>query len=144
MKICSKCKIKKKNSEFYRKVDGVFRAECKDCHKKLSESCRKRRRKINSEHTKLMGRKANLKRFHGMTIEEYDALYQQQKGVCAICGRKETSKNQWGVKRLAVDHDHKTGRIRGLLCERCNQGIGKLREDVGILLKAIEYLSKTS
>lgn len=72
------------------------------------------------------------KRF-GIGLAEYDALFKAQRGVCAIC-------NKQSDKKLAVDHDHDTGEVRGLLCGACNRGIGLLKDDAQILHKAIEYL----
>ena len=63
-----------------------------------------------------------------MTLEEYDEMSEKQRGKCAICGLPETKKNQHGVCRLAVDHDHETGEVRGLLCCRCNTFIGYLEK----------------
>ncbi|KKM26083.1 hypothetical protein LCGC14_1588390, partial [marine sediment metagenome] len=82
-----------------------------------------------------------------ITIDEYDALSQRQGGVCAICRSKETMKNKYGLKRLAVDHNHLTGKIRGLLCGRCNQALGLFASDeegVGRLLSAVEYMRRNN
>ena len=70
-----------------------------------------------------------------ITLEEYNRLLLTQGGVCAICQEPcSTGRN------LAVDHDHKTGRVRGLLCSRCNSAIGLLRDDPAIAYKAEQYL----
>jgi hypothetical protein len=80
--------------------------------------------------------KGNLKRKFGLTPEQYDLIYQAQGGKCAIC-QVATGK----TKKLAVDHDHKTGKIRGLLCSTCNRMIlGTLRDDITALQRAIDYL----
>ena len=77
----------------------------------------------------------------GIDINRYEEFLLKQGKVCAICLKPELSKHQSGtLRKLAVDHDHKTGRIRGLLCSRCNNGIGLLGEDIKIFKKAIEYL----
>lgn len=78
----------------------------------------------------------------GLTRDEYDRIGETQNWLCAICSKPETSTFRRSIRRLAVDHCHKTGRIRGLLCRKCNQGIGHLRDDVAILRKAITYLEK--
>lgn len=80
---------------------------------------RKKWRQENPEKQAEIGRCARLKRKFGMTIEEYDLLLKQQKGVCAICEQPCRTGN-----RLAVDHHHKTGEIRGLLCYSCNVRVG--------------------
>lgn len=76
-----------------------------------------------------------LKRKFGITLEEYEELFDTQGGVCFICGQPCSS-----GRSLAVDHDHSTGKVRGLLCGACNTGIGKLQDDPELLRKAAEYL----
>ena len=80
-----------------------------------------------------------LKRDHGISLSDYEAMLNYQNGVCAICGGVDV--NPRGL-RLSVDHDHKTGKNRGLLCSLCNISLGGFKDDVGILLKAAEYLTK--
>jgi hypothetical protein len=74
------------------------------------------------------------------TTAECEKLFLSQKGQCAICDTAWTP----GSKMLSLDHDHKTGRIRGLLCDRCNLGLGKFRDDVSLLRRAIQYLEQRS
>lgn len=83
-----------------------------------------------------------LKKNYGITKEEYDLMFTTQQGVCAICGNPERAvKNKsQTLRNLAVDHCHTTGKIRGLLCTHCNQGIGNFRDNPDFLTKAIEYL----
>jgi hypothetical protein len=81
-------------------------------------------------------RKHELKKAYGITPEEYELLLDLQLFVCAICGTKEPG----GKGMFAVDHNHDTGDVRGLLCNRCNSGIGMLLEDVNLLQHAIDYL----
>jgi len=77
----------------------------------------------------------------GISLEEYYGMLERQNGGCAICGRKETIKKNGKPMRLSIDHDHETGRIRGLLCSGCNKGIGHLQDSPDILTKAIDYLN---
>ena len=77
-----------------------------------------------------------LKYSFGISLEEYNQLLEKQEYRCAIC-RKEKIENG---RSFAVDHDHKTGRVRGLLCTSCNCGIGFLRDSKDLLLRAITYL----
>lgn len=79
-------------------------------------------------------------RSFGITATEYDAILARQGGVCAICGQPETRVVHGKLTRLAVDHDHETGAVRGLLCYFCNTGIGLFREDASILAAAIKYI----
>jgi ribosomal protein L37AE/L43A len=74
----------------------------------------------------------------GATLAEYEELLAAQDGRCAICKRMEPNGQH---KRWCVDHDHKTGRKRGLLCINCNSAIGLMNDDPALLLAAIEYLA---
>jgi hypothetical protein len=77
----------------------------------------------------------DLRRAYGISLEDYEGLLESQGGVCQIC-RKACASGM----RLAVDHCHETGRVRGLLCGKCNQGIGQFAHDVETLRSAIIYL----
>jgi hypothetical protein len=79
-------------------------------------------------------RKRQLKRRYGMTPEQYDELFAKQNGVCGICGGREDGQH------LCVDHCHDTKIIRGLLCGKCNRGLGNFDHDVHLLLQAVSYL----
>jgi hypothetical protein len=93
------------------------------------------------EKHKERSRAARLRRSFGISVAEYDRLHLSQAGACALCGNGETSDNGKGTtRRLAVDHCHRTGAVRGLLCQACNTGIGLLKDDPALLLRAIEYL----
>jgi len=77
-----------------------------------------------------------------MTMIEYETMLKTQNSVCAICGKIQTQKDcNNKTVRLAIDHNHKTGKIRGLLCSGCNGQLGAL-EDVAWLPKALAYLKK--
>jgi len=79
---------------------------------------------------------------YGITESQYQTMHDQQGGVCAICGRPETQVDSRlkTKRRLAVDHNHETKQVRGLLCGNCNKGIGLAREDTGVLRSMIAYL----
>jgi hypothetical protein len=86
----------------------------------------------------------NLKRRYGLTVHEYDALSAAQDNRCAICGERESygkaaSKIGDG-RKLCVDHCHATGAVRGLLCNHCNQGLGRFRDAPALLARALVYL----
>jgi hypothetical protein len=81
---------------------------------------------------------ATVQRRYGISREEYDALLVRQNGVCAICQNPQSRK---GTKRLSVDHCHKTKKVRGLLCAKCNMAIGILADDDARCTRAAEYLS---
>jgi hypothetical protein len=80
----------------------------------------------------------NLKWNYGISREEYDTLLESQGGCCAICGKEGNPDGQM----MSVDHDHKTGKIRGILCRNCNLGIGYLEDNKETLLSAIGYLER--
>lgn len=89
-----------------------------------------------------------LREKHGVTAEQYQAIFDEQGGVCAICRMPETASNRSriqvadvGPRRLAVDHDHATGCVRGLLCLDCNTGLGKFADDPVRLAAAMNYLA---
>lgn len=81
-------------------------------------------------------------RKYGLTLETYEAMHVAQGGVCAICGKPEAGMREGRVKRLSVDHCRETGRVRELLCCRCNQGIGLLREDPAVIRRAAAYIER--
>lgn len=78
---------------------------------------------------------------YGISLVTYEEMLDKQDHKCAICSVNETMVIRGKQYRLAVDHDHKTGKVRGLLCSSCNRGIGYLRDDINIFKKAIDYLS---
>lgn len=78
-----------------------------------------------------------LKTKYGITVEQYEALLEKQGHKCAICGKPHSVVP---YKRLNVDHDHKTGKVRGMLCHDCNLAIGFFLDDVSLLEAAIRYL----
>jgi hypothetical protein len=80
-----------------------------------------------------------LKKF-GITKDEYNKIFELQDGKCAICNCPESAILNGKVKRLAIDHCHQTNFIRGLLCQRCNMGIGQFNDNCVLLDNALEYL----
>ena len=84
-----------------------------------------------------------LKKDFGITLAEYDAMFAMQNGLCAVCNEPQKIKDKHGnLRRFSVDHDHKTGRVRQLLCGPCNLSIGLVKENVKTLNKMIEYIKK--
>jgi hypothetical protein len=81
-------------------------------------------------------RMTNVKAKYGISIEQYETMLKVQGGGCAICGEQCKT-----GKALAVDHCHKTGVVRGLLCGRCNKGLGLFGDRPGLLRKAADYLN---
>jgi 5-methylcytosine-specific restriction endonuclease McrA len=71
-----------------------------------------------------------------ITLEDYNKMFAEQEGCCAICNKHQSEFD----KALAIDHDHKSGEVRGLLCMPCNTALGKFRDDTNLLQSAIRYL----
>ena len=89
-----------------------------------------------ARYTPEIGRKKNLAALYGITLEEYNVKLVAQNGMCAVCGGPETTKNH----NLAVDHDHTTGAIRGLLCHHCNIALGHLKDDPARVQALLRYI----
>ena len=124
---CSICKTTKPLAEFVknRKKTYGHTYECKECWRDYIFLTRDNGDK------------------YGITSQEYKHLLSLQEGKCAICLNFETALSKYGkVKRLAIDHDHKTGKVRGLLCQRCNITLAHVEKDRLISEKAIKYLEK--
>lgn len=88
-------------------------------------------------------RKNHLKRDYGLSLEDYDILFEFQGGGCGICGAPTNERYRKDGERfrsMCVDHDHETGQRRGLLCNRCNRALGLFGDDATVLRKAIAYL----
>lgn len=118
-KKCRLCGIEKPLSEFYKRSDsGHYRSECKDCIKTLSRF-----------------------RQTGWTPEAYEKAFIEQDGKCAICG---CTLNSSRYTQFAGDHDHKTGKLRGLLCTNCNTALGLMKDSPIRLMNAVDYLNKYS
>ena len=101
----------------------------------------KKWRKKNPKKWHLLQKKANLKRYWNLSLEEYERMSAAQGNVCAICKLppRGTARNN---KALHVDHDHSTGTIRGLLCGECNRALGLLRDDPVRLIEGANYLQR--
>ena len=159
MKRCKVCAELKPLEDFYRAAgmrDG-YRSDCKSCNlaaraAKYRDNPRpaidralqwqrdnperhlaKQREYAESGKKKVADRKSHLKRKYGLTLEDFDAMLASQGGGCAICGRTDSDN---------VDHDHATGRVRGILCFNCNVAIGHVANDEDRLSAAISYLAR--
>lgn len=132
-KACTRCGVEKPPSAFPKNATkpGGLDSECLRC-KRARESTPEAR---EAKRARVLMRK------YGITLEEYNAMAKAQGNRCAICGEKEQRINSYGERLpLAVDHDHDTGKIRGLLCSKHNKAIGMLGDSPGMLLSALRYL----
>lgn len=98
-----------------------------------SDKCRQR---VNDTD----GRSSKLVRTYGITLDDYNRMFAAQKGCCIICERHQIEFK----RKLAIDHDHVTGKVRGLLCQGCNQGLGFFKDNVQLMKKAILYIEEKS
>lgn len=148
-KVCNKCLREKPVEKFcmsFVTVTGklVKHASCNTCK---NAAGRKNRHRYNRSDK---GRKAfhalKLKSHYGMSVEEYDALLEKQNHRCAICSQEETIRSGVTGKLhdFSVDHDHETGKVRGLLCGNCNRGLGLFRDNPRLLFLAGHYLCETA
>lgn len=165
-KACKTCGLVKSAENFYSTRRTGNRAHlqpyrvpnCIPCHNKIASERKKsighewhiienaRKQKwidANPEHVRIKSKITNLKKFN-LTIEDYEKLKKDQNNVCAICKKPErqTKIKTKEIKDLAVDHCHKTGKIRGLLCFACNGSLGKFEDSIELLQSAIDYLKR--
>ena len=133
-KKCSGCMEIKPRIGFYARPsrEGGLRSRCIDCT--LAEM---KKRNATPEHKREVRRQA-LKREYNITPKEYETKFIQQGGRCAICRRHRSEQR----RDLSVDHNHITGAVRGLLCARCNTGLGGANDDIQILESMISYLHR--
>jgi len=95
----------------------------------------------NKEARRERCRANTLKKDYGITVEQYDAMLAAQNGRCALCRTDKVGDGRWN-KRLAVDHDHVTGVVRGLLCSKCNIGLGAFGDNESTLAAAAHYVMR--
>ena len=145
-RICTKCgdKLPATREYFYSdyRTKDRLQARCKTCHNKMTsqyyqnniERIRAYKRKYKNKH-KNRYKNQRLIRNYGITLEKYKQMFEQQNGKCAICNLK---------RKLHVDHDHATEKVRGLLCTSCNNGLGRFKDSPQFLKRAIKYLEETN
>jgi hypothetical protein len=126
------------NPEHYKANKEKYSAKSKawrEANPEKAQVNRKRHYEENKERSLEYSRWYSLKKKFGLSKEQYEALLEGQNHVCAICGKGCT-------KALAVDHCHTTGKVRGLLCNNCNRGVGHLKDSVENMTNAITYLNR--
>ncbi len=137
-KECSGCQERKLLDDFSKRKDT------KDGRHYICKKCanvhRNARRKRNPEATK----NECLKRDFGITLSQYKVMLSNQHGVCAICSQPETATYRGRLRHLSVDHCHATGKIRGLLCNDCNVGLGWFKDDSTRMRLAADYIDSKS
>jgi len=144
MRVCTKCGASKPFSGFHNnksKKDGITN-ECKVCRAKRTLLYRKKHRNEIRERKKRDYRKnpdawhsAKLRQMYGLTAQEYIQMFESQNGKCLICKQAEMHR-----RRLSVDHEHRTKKVRGLLCVKCNAVLGQVGDSPALLRTAANYL----
>ena len=133
----NKEKRKAESKEYYQNNKDYF----KDYYQKNKEHMKayrdKNREKINKQK-----KEGYFKKNYNLTIDDYNKRVEQQNNKCAICGNEETNTFKGKVVNLSVDHNQKTGKVRGLLCKDCNVSLGNLNENISLFYKCIEYLKQ--
>jgi hypothetical protein len=135
-KYCPKCKIEQQKTDFHKttKTKSGIQSWCKYCQ---SAYCNDR---YKQNPTRYLDSKRNKK--YGLLSTQYKEMLKSQKELCKICLKPETMIQQGTLKSLSVDHDHTTRKIRGLLCIRCNSGLGHFNDDPKLLRYAATYIEK--
>lgn len=129
MKACTKCGEIKPLTEYHKRAGrkSGYKSECKECANTRHKVWRKE-----------YGLANHIKYKYGISLEDYNKMYELQGGACAICNNKQ---DHGRTELLFVDHDHETSEVRGLLCHYCNAGLGYFKDDISNLSKAILYLA---
>ena len=129
-----RAKNKEKNAEYQKQYYKKYREENLE---KLN-AYNKQWREENKEQDKLVMETARLKRKYNLSRDEYEALLESQNNCCKICGTHGTENTQG---KLYVDHCHTTGKVRGLLCMKCNTALGLLDDNKDRITKLLDYLN---
>ena len=134
MKTCTLCNTTKDFAAFVtnKRSKSGLTSRCKDCVRTLSRNYRKN----NPAECAASARNSMLKREYGLNSAGYQQMLDRQGGGCRVCGQVDHDRH------LAVDHDHRTGAIRGLLCKRCNLVLGKVDDDTTLLKALSDYLNE--
>lgn len=142
MKTCSKCQLERPLDSFAVRADtGKLRSACRDCITKDNLNRYHTNPATREAHRKA-SRKHGLKKY-GISQTQFDEMFDSQAGRCAICANGICKTDEDRYLSTCVDHDHKTGKVRGLLCWDCNVGLGKFFDNTDIMQSAITYLQTT-
>jgi hypothetical protein len=141
MKKCIKCNL---NNAYSSK--NIQYSYCKECQSVITKQWRidniekvKQKAKLKFQNlSKESKRNSKYLNRYGITLQNFIDMEVEQKGLCAICGNPPSGKK----KVLCVDHCHDTGKVRGLLCDDCNNLLGRAKDKIEHLLSAVEYLQK--
>ena len=140
MKYCTHCNTTRDLNEFYKirvkRKDGTYR----EGHRSMCNFCDRNRKTKRDKLTKKERAEKHLFSKYKMTPEEFTSLLESQENKCAIC---KTLDPGGRYNKFHVDHCHKTEKIRGLLCHKCNYALGYFQDNSSNLLRAIQYLEQS-
>lgn len=150
MKRCSVCGAAKDATSFHKdkRTASGLKSECKACSSayyfKNKTAIAEKAKVFAKRHPDRLAkrrRNAQLRYLYGISLKQYSDMLAAQDNACAICGKPEAKRSYWGSPlSLAVDHSHKTNKVRKLLCRRCNLVVGQVDEDITLLRKLVNYL----
>ena len=169
MKICPRCKKAKDESSYNKnkaRKNGLY-YYCRQCNSEQKKEWVKKNPEKIAEYEKVnkeklfdvrkawrakypadkkkqlaLARKWKLRTKYGLSIEEFNEMVTRQGNACAVCKKEESAVFNGVAKRLAVDHCHETGKVRGLLCQSCNIALGNVKDNIKTLNNMIDYLNK--
>jgi hypothetical protein len=139
MKICNTCKEEKDETAFYFSGNYIYH-HCKKCNSEKS----KQWYQINKDIKKESSLKWHYKSKYGLTFEQRQALFDKQEGKCAVCNCDVHLDGTKNATQAVIDHCHTSGKVRGVLCNTCNQGLGFFKDDVTVIQNAIKYLKENT
>ena len=136
MKVCNKCNMEQPIDNYYKQTgartkEGYRRPTCKSCVNKQSIAWSK----ANPDKVKKHRRKQRLKQNYGISLEQYQEMLIQHNNKCAVCNEEHKR------RPLNVDHCHTTGKVRGLLCDKCNMALGLLKDSKDLINNLGKYLN---
>ena len=144
---CTRCKSDKECSDFYPSTLRTFTTWCKECVKTVNKAWAVRnpdkvRARVRTYHRKHRAERSDyakwrrLQNKYSLTKDQYTVMLAHQEHRCAICDGSLVNQ-----PRVSVDHNHDTGKVRGILCNTCNRGIGLLKDNPAVLTRAAQYVS---
>jgi hypothetical protein len=144
-KTCGKCKKHRNLTSFVKdakRQDGLY-PYCRDCQRQYASQwyqtnrdreLEKNRKRQRTPQARRQKRESHLQKCYGITVVEYETRRRRQRGLCLICRR-------YFGRKLVVDHDHRTGRVRGLLCIGCNSDIRLFERGTRMVNRIVKYLA---
>jgi hypothetical protein len=146
LKVCTKCDVEKPISEFRERQPTKsgkrsWEGACKRCRYEQAKKNPNRQKVAQRFRESEAARRNTLARY-GLTPKQYEEMIDACNGLCEICGRPETKLYAGKPRHLSIDHCHDSMKVRGLLCDACNNALGRVNDDIEILKSMIKYLEE--